>query len=69
MALNRAYRVTETRRLYFRRAQSFGFVLVAAIGMLAISFLLVLAPLVISILQKYMPGIEPYLGTIQFGGF
>jgi membrane protein len=49
VALNRAYRVTETRPLYFRRAQSFGFVLVAALGMLAISFLLVLAPLFISI--------------------
>jgi membrane protein len=69
VALNRAYRVTESRRLYFRRAQSFGFVLVAALGMLAISFLLVLAPLVITILQKYVPGIEPYLGTIKFWRF
>ncbi len=66
VALNRAYRVTERRSLYFRRAQSFGFVLVAALGMLAISFLLVLAPLAISITQKYLPAIEPYLGTISF---
>jgi membrane protein len=69
VALNRAYRVTESRRLFFRRAQSFGFVLVAALGMLAISFLLVLAPLAISILQKYVPGIEPNLGTISFWRF
>jgi membrane protein len=69
VALNRAYRVTESRSLYFRRAQSFGFVLVAALGMLAISFLLVLAPLAISILQKYMPVIESHLGTIKFWRF
>ena len=69
LALNRAYRVKESRRLFFLRAQSFGFVLVAAFGMLAISFLLVLAPLVITVLQKYVPGIEPYLGTIQFWRF
>jgi membrane protein len=66
VALNRAYRVTETRPLYFRRAQSFGFVLIAALGMLAISFLLVLAPLVLSIANKYAPWIEPYFGTISF---
>jgi membrane protein len=69
VALNRAYRVTESRKLFFRRAQSFGFVLVAALGMLVISFLLVLAPLAISILQKYVPGIEPHLGTISFWRF
>jgi membrane protein len=66
VALNRAYRVTESRSLYFRRAQSFGFVLIAALGMLAISFLLVLAPLVLSIANKYAPWIEPYFGTISF---
>jgi membrane protein len=66
VALNRAYRVTESRPLYFRRAQSFGFVLIAALGMLAISFLLVLAPLVLSIANKYAPWIEPYFGTISF---
>ena len=66
VALNRAYRMTESRPLYFRRAQSFGFVLVAALGMLAISFLLVLAPLALKIAEKYMPWIEPYTGTISF---
>lgn len=66
VALNRAYRVTESRSLLFRRAQSFGFVLIAAFGMLAISFLLVLAPLVLSIAKKFVPGIEPYFGTISF---
>jgi membrane protein len=66
VALNRAYRVTESRPLYFRRAQSFGFVLIAALGMLAISFLLVLAPLVLNIANKYAPWIEPYFGTISF---
>ncbi len=66
VALNRAYRVVETRSMYFCRAQSFGFVLVSALGMLAISFLLVLAPLGISIAIKYIPGVDQHLGTISF---
>ena len=37
VALNRAYREKETRSLFFRRTQSLLFVLVAALGMAAIS--------------------------------
>ena len=66
VALNRAYREKETRSLIFRRAQSLGFVLVAALGMAAISFLLVLAPLVLKIAESWMPWIEPFTGTISF---
>ncbi len=65
VALNRAYRERETRSLLFRRAQSLGFVLVAALGMAAISFLLVLAPLVLKIAETWVPWIEPFTGTIS----
>ncbi len=64
VALNRAYREKETRSLIFRRLQSFAFVLVAAVGMAAISILLVLAPLALRIAETWMPWIEPYAGTI-----
>ena len=64
VALTRAYREKETRSLIFRRLQSIGFVLVAAIGMAAISILLVLAPLALRIAQSWLPWIEPYAGTI-----
>ncbi len=65
VALNRAYREKETRSLIFRRLQSIGFVLVAAVGMAAISILLVLAPLALRIAENWMPWIEPYAGTIS----
>lgn len=69
VALNRAYREKETRSLIFRRTQSLGFVLVAALGMAAISFLLVLAPLALKIAESWMPWIEPFTGTISFWRF
>ena len=66
VALNRAYREKETRSLLFRRTQSILFVIVAALGMAAISFLLVLAPLAVQIAMKWMPWIDSYTFTISF---
>lgn len=65
VALNRAYREKETRSLIYRRTQSLGFVLVAAIGMTAISILLVIAPLALKIAEGWAPWIAPYTGTIS----
>ncbi|MEL6920130.1 MAG: YihY/virulence factor BrkB family protein [Pseudomonadota bacterium] len=58
VALNRAYRVTESRSLIFVRLQSLGFVIIATLGFMAISFLLVLAPLAFRIAEQYLPGVE-----------
>jgi membrane protein len=66
VALNRAYREKETRSLIFRRTQSLFFVLVAAVGMAAISILLVLAPLGVQIAAKWMPWLDNYTFTISF---
>jgi membrane protein len=63
-ALNRAYRVVETRSFIFRRVQSFAFVFIATIGFLAISVLLVFAPIIVRLALANFPGLEPYLGTI-----
>ena len=65
-ALNRAYRVVDRRSLFFCRFQSLFFVIVGTIGLMVISFLLVLAPLVINILQHDYPVIGQYVGTIRF---
>lgn len=62
-SLNRAYRVTESRSLLFRRLQSLVFVLIATASFLAVSYLLVLAPLVTTFATEYMPWLEPHLGT------
>jgi membrane protein len=66
VALNRAYRVNDTRSIIYCRLQSLGFVVVATIGIMAISFLLVLAPLAVRIAEKWIPEIALVSGTIGF---
>lgn len=68
-SLNRAYRVTENRGLINLRLQSLGFVLVATIGFVAISVLLVLAPLIARVAVARAPWIQPYMGTITLWRF
>lgn len=64
VSLNRAYRVPENRSFIWRRIQSLAFVLIATLGFLAISVLLVLAPLIGRLAQQSLPWLEPYMGTI-----
>jgi len=64
VSLNRAYRVAEDRSFIYRRLQSLLFVFVATLSFLAISVLLVLAPLIGHIAVGAMPWLEPYMGTI-----
>lgn len=66
VSLNRAYRIAERRSFLFCRVQSLGFVLLATIGMMAISFLLVLAPLGLQIGERWFPALEHFAGTIGF---
>lgn len=63
-SLNRAYGVAEDRSFLHRRLQSLAFVFIATLSFLAISVLLVLAPLVGHIALRAMPWLEPYMGTI-----
>jgi membrane protein len=63
-SLNRAYRVTETRSFLYRRIQSIAFVLIATIGFVAISVLLVLAPLIGRFAVAKAEWLAPYMGTI-----
>lgn len=68
-SLNRAYRVTETRSIWFRRTQSIFFVLIATISFVAISVLLVFAPIIARILEAKFEWIRPYMGTITVWRF
>lgn len=68
-SLNRAYRVPETRSFLYRRIQSLVFVLIATAGFLAISVLLVFAPLIERFLDQHFIWIRPYLGTITLWRF
>ena len=55
IALNRAYDVTETRSIWLLKLESIGYVLVAAFALLALGFLIVLAPLAFATALKYAP--------------
>ncbi len=64
-ALNKAYRVTEQRGLLFCRFQSLFFVILGAVGLVVISFLLVLAPLLIKIMKNHSFFITEYISVIR----
>ena len=60
IGLNRAYTVVETRPVWLLRVESIGYVILAAVGLLALSFLVLLAPLIWQTLLRRFPGIEPF---------
>lgn len=68
-SLNRAYRVVETRSFVYRRVQSLAFVMIATAGFLAISLLLVFAPLLARFAESRLEWIGPYMGTITLWRF
>ncbi|MBI3700934.1 MAG: YihY/virulence factor BrkB family protein [Afipia sp.] len=55
VGLNRAYAVVEPRRWYWLRLESIGYTLVAAIMSLAMSFMIVLGPLILATARRYIP--------------
>jgi membrane protein len=59
IGLNRAYGLTERRPWWLLRLESIGYVLVAAVGLLALSFLVVLGPLVFRTALSYVDWLAP----------
>jgi membrane protein len=68
-SLNRAYRVIETRSFVYRRLQSLAFVVIATVGFLAISVLLLFAPILARLAEANFEWIRPYMGTITLWRF
>ena len=66
IGLNRAYGVTETRSWWLLRLESIGYVIIAAIGLLALAFLVVLAPLIFATAVRYAPWLAPLWGMFNF---
>jgi membrane protein len=66
IGLNRAYTVAETRSMWLLRLESIGYVILAAIGLLALSFLVLLAPLIWTALVRRFPALEPFRDVITF---
>ena len=66
VGLNRAYDNSESRPWWLLRLESIGYVLVAAVAILAFSFLVVLAPLIWGKLVYYVPTLEPLGNVFNF---
>jgi membrane protein len=64
IGLNRAYGTREMRPWYLLRLESIAYVLVAAVALLALSFLVVLGPLLWTTILSYVPQLEPYSGVV-----
>ena len=66
IGLNRAYGVLEHRSWWLLRLESIGYVLIAAVALLALSFGIVLAPLIITTAVRYAPVLEPLWTLFNF---
>ena len=69
IGLNRAYGLSETRPWWLLRLESIGYVLIAAIGLLALAFLVVLGPLVFRAALGYLDWLEPLEGHYNIARF
>jgi membrane protein len=69
IGLNRAYGVKEPRAWWLLRIESIIYVLVGAVAILAFSFLVVLAPLILAKLIQYVPALERFGDLITFARY
>jgi membrane protein len=70
IGLNRAYAVQETRPWWWLRLESIGYVLIGALGLIAIAFLVVLEPLLFRAGLRWAPWltqIEARLWFVRYG--
>ena len=69
IGLNRAYDIKEMRSWWVLRIESIVYVLVGAVAILAFSFLVVFAPLIISKLIHYVPALQQFGNTITLARY
>jgi membrane protein len=67
IGLNRAYGLYDQRPWWLLRLESIGYVLVSAVGLLALAFLVVLGPLVFRAALAYAPWLDPLEGHYDVG--
>ncbi len=60
IALNRAYRMTDTRNFFLVKLQSVGFVVLGVIGLLALAFVIVLGPLLWNAAVNLLPFLDEF---------
>jgi membrane protein len=69
IGLNRAYGLTEERPWWLLRLESIGYVLVAAVALLALAFLVVLGPLVFRAALRFVDWLAPLEGHYNIARF
>jgi membrane protein len=69
IGLNRAYGLSEPRHWWLLRLESIGYVLVAAVSLLALAFLIVLAPLIFATAVRHAEGLSPLWPMLNFVRF
>jgi membrane protein len=69
IGLNRAYDGVDPRSMLRLRLESIGYVLVSAVALLALSFLVVLAPLIWQTALHYVPALEPFYALITLARY
>ncbi|WP_421725611.1 YihY/virulence factor BrkB family protein [Bauldia sp.] len=68
-ALNRAYRVPDTRSFIHLRLQSVGFVILGAIASLTLAFVGVLGPTLFNWAAEHFPNLAPYQTIFDYARF
>jgi len=69
IGLNRAYNMVDSRPIWLMRLESIGYVILAAVALLALSLLVVLAPVIWRTALRYVPGLEPFSDIVTFARF
>jgi membrane protein len=69
VGLNRAYATGETRRWFWLRLESIGYTIVGAFALLALAFLVFLAPVIWATAVRYIPELAPFGNVITFVRF
>ena len=69
IGLNRAYNLVDGRSWWVLRLEAIGYVLVGALGLLALSFLVFLAPLIWETAVRFFPHLNQFAALIIFARF
>jgi membrane protein len=69
IGLNRAYDMSEARAWWLLRLESISYVLIGAVAILAFSFLVVLAPVILDRLVHYLPALAPFYGMVTLARY
>ena len=66
IGLNRAYRIKESRSWWLLRLESIAYVLIGAVALIALSFFVILGPLIFSRVLRYAPWLAPFENMVTF---